>query len=260
MPRKRVLRRRYKRRRARKSYGASANSGLTKSKVVTFPMTRLSNSFPERLRTRLRFVYADGVTTGVTNQTLTFKGNSCILCGPRVNNAGAFTANYPTSLAYLLGSNTGATDWNSLAPYGNCRVRSSKITVRAIANAGNNTNCCIVILPTENLTIPAITSATLGNSLLEQPNVKFKQFMLTESKALVVTNKCDTNDVYGIPEVLTKIPDFAFPYNADPANVWYWQVVIFSTSAANQTTTLNVIVDYDVEFFNVNNLSTRAPA
>jgi hypothetical protein len=228
---------------------------------------------PDRFRCLVRVVSVPSITQsagGADNNAigLVYKGNAIVQVGSAANNPpgtiGAFTANYPTATDYLLGSDgtTGA----ATGIYQNYVVHGSEIEVRASRNDSSHNALNMSIRPypvggRDGGPQYAMNSTTFA----EQPYAVRSQIpSQTLSAPIVLRSRITSKDILGAGPVLALQQGTGQVGSQanDPATTWMWEV---RTNNADSTTTafnaqLQVVITYDVTFFNRNGLNSTAPS
>lgn len=232
--------------------------------VVTFPK-RMHHVFPDKLKCTLRFRQVSASVSGIAYEVATYKGNALMACGPSTNNTSgspiSFASNVPSNLEYLLSSGS-STSYSTAAPYFYYRVTKSTCKAQFTPTSGNNLQVALVVMPTVNLYQPLPTTATIIDTLLEQPRVKAKLSSQTQTAGpLIVTNTAYTHDVFGISKVLVEESAYWGNVASQPGEPWYWNVTVCDALAANNIQGyLSVWIDYECEFFVLNNTTSVVPA
>jgi len=224
----------------------------------------LEGPFPPKLRTRLRMqsqgTYDANSAAGDGNAFgLTFKGNSPLSCGASSNyplgTAGAFSGNVPAGIAMLLGSDPAG---GATAPYGNFLVHGSSIEIELVPTAAS-VPISVIICPQD--TGPASTMTT--QTLAENPYA-VRMVLPTSFTATIpcLRNSITTERLLGVPAITTANgPRYTGTYNADPAYLWYWTIQLNNITAATTRITMafRVTITYDIEFYDLNTLSSVTP-
>jgi hypothetical protein len=221
---------------------------------------------PERFRTKLR-------VQGITNLTpssaatdsnaieLLFQGNGLVACGPATNyplgtqTAAALT--YPSGLRYLLGSDGAAGAPTGL--YANYLVHSSAIEVELVPLTSTKP-LQVVLWPADQTAVNTMPTVQCA----EQPFAVRGSLPPTITAAVpVFRNAIQTKQILGLASLGTENISYTGVYNSNPAggSAWFW--LLRMNNLDGSTSTYNVIVrfsiTYDVEFFDLNSLSTSAP-
>lgn len=180
---------------------------------------------------RTILTYSDMVAImpgGVVGQ-YTFRGNSCF--DPDYT-SGGHQPQYYDQLATL---------------YTRYRVYGSRITVSAI-NEQVGSALQVTIIPSSEIT--TFTSSTYP---LEHPYAKpLKLLGVGGLMSAQASCAISTSKILGLRprEVLDQ--DYSALTSATPSSVWYWQIVAQDLSAENIQTSMQVLITYDVEFYDRN--------
>lgn len=252
-PRPRNRRRVNRRNASRSGVGGLAGASVTNS---TFNSQIGPNirAFPDVLHTQMRMTTR--LSTSSTGVAHTFKGNSLYQVGPQVDWGGAFGANYPSDLTFLL-STPFATGSN--APYSRYRVFASSILVRVVQNS--NVAADVVVWPS---TAPSFLGMAVTN-IMEQDYAKTKQLPAGTSAAPLVLHSRQTSMSefgYHSREVLRGDDStIGSVSTTTPTRTWFWNVFI---GPSDGLSTLGAYIDYtiiyDVEFFSRNQGNTAGPS
>lgn len=183
----------------------------------------------DSVRTILTYSDVIAISPGGVIGQYTFRGNSCF--DPDYTASG-HQPQYYDQLATL---------------YTRYRVYGSKITVSAI-NEQVASALQVTIVPSSE-----ITTFTTSTYPLEHPYAKPLKLLgvggLMPSR---LKHSMTTSKILGLRprEILDQ--DYSALTSATPSSVWYWQVVAQDLSAENVMTSMQVIISYDVEFYDRN--------
>lgn len=245
--------------------------------TVTVKRFQLSQIYPDIMRTKMK-ASIDRVgahTVGGASQVLSFYGNQITSpgVGPQFNFTGSFATNYPSGCFQLIGSQTptgGTTIGGTFVPngvYSRYRVLSSSISVHFVpADASGvvgDAGFEVYILPN---TLPASAKAIPGmltnEQLREQPYVKylFAPASIT-GKALALRHHMTTAKMFGLRyKSLLEAQEYAGTSLSGVTNTWVWDVYINSpTSLGTNDYVLYTDIEYDIEFFDRNNITSTGP-
>lgn len=183
----------------------------------------------DSFRTTLTYSDIVAISPGAHIGQYTFRGNSCF--DPDYTSTG-HQPQYFDQMSVL---------------YTRYRVYGSRISITA-ANEQVGSALQITVIPSSDIT--AFTTSTYP---LEHPYAKPMQLLgvggLMTKK---VTHKMTTQKILGLRarEVLDQ--DYSASTGATPSSVWYWQIVAQDLSSENVMTSMQVVITYDVEFYDRN--------
>ena len=183
----------------------------------------------DSFRTTLTYSDIIAITPGAHIGQYTFRGNSCF--DPDYTSTG-HQPQYFDQMSVL---------------YTRYRVYGSRISITA-ANEQVGSALQITVIPSSEIT--AFTTSTYP---LEHPYAKPMQLLgvggLITKK---VTHKMTTQKILGLRarEILDQ--DYSASTGATPSSVWYWQIVAQDLSSENVMTSMQVVITYDVEFYDRN--------
>jgi hypothetical protein len=259
---------------AKKKAPAKKKSSAT---TVTVKRFQLSQIYPDIMRTKMK-ASIDRVgthTVGGATTVFSYYGNQITApgVGPQVNFTGSFATNYPTGAFQLIGSQTptgGTTIGAVFVPngvYSRYRVLSSSITIHFTPadtlGVVGDTGYEIYVLPN---TLPASAKAIPGmltnEQLREQPYVKylFTPASIT-AKVPVIRHHMTTAKMFGLRyKSLLEAQEYTGASLSGVTNSWVWDVYV-STIATAGTNDYFIAVDieYDIEFFDRNNITSTGP-
>lgn len=198
-----------------------------------------------------------GPTENSAFQSYTFKGNSPLISGPQFNWAGAFSTNYPSGLAYVLGQNQAG---GSTAPYGNFFCVAGSIQFILNTMSDNTFPIVCLVWPSKN---PSFLTMSL-TQLQEQPYVKRVILPCLQSTAQrsTISHSITTQQVMGLKYVASlERPDYCGNYVTDPTTLWYWHIVVGSEDNSTSSKWCSEVrLNHRLELFGVNDYSTTAPS
>jgi len=197
--------------------------------------------------------------TGVASYSETYKANGVGTgVGPRQAYAGAYAANFPSALKYLMSSN--AIPGN--APYYQARIIESRIRVDVIpdqyVNSANSQPFTIGLLPTANLSLAGLSASNIN----EQPLAKFCTVgPTTAGKITTLRHAIRTGTLFGQRDDQVRTnDDYLFTYNSDPVNLAFWQIYVRSFNGSDFfSTKFSVTIEHHFEFVVRLNLTTVTP-
>jgi hypothetical protein len=179
---------------------------------------------PQKLRAVLRYTdsYTHTHTSGAV-QTWLFRGNS------------VFDPDYTYGGHQPVGFDEYA------AFYQHYIVRRSRIVVYASSLTASVPQICIVRPVTE------IVAATGYKEQVEATMSSYKVVPTTSIPIQTVENEASTAKLFEAQ--LSSDQDFGALVSADPAKVWFWQIVTQPANGASTATlALTAVIEYDVEF------------
>lgn len=226
---------------------------------MSFPR-RLHHVFPDRLRVVFTTKVTSNLITAVRSVVYGYNANSAYAVGPTVNNGGSFANNCPAGLSYLLSSNSNAA-FSSAAPYFYGRIDRSECVATWSARQANNQQIALVVLPTDNLNQPLPTTATIFQTLLEQPRGKSKIGAVNNTaKPLTVRHVFDTHSIFGLNPMMTQGVEYWFSAGTYPQNPWYWNVTVGDPTQGDPIEgVLEMTIVQHCELFSLNNFSSVPP-
>ena len=130
------------------------------------------------------------------------------------------------------------------APYERYRVYASSITVQAV-NEQVGSALMLTVIPASE-----ITTFTTSVYPLEIPYARGARLIgVGGIFTAKVQHHMSTSKILGLRprEILDQ--DYSALKGANPSSIWYWQLVVQNLSAENILTSLQVIITYDVEFY-----------
>lgn len=208
--------------RNKKSTGKKKNSSM---RIAYTPnLTRLG--IPDAVRTELTYSDVIAINPASAIGQYTFRGNS--IFDPDYTSTG-HQPMYRDQLAAL---------------YSRYRVYKSTIQVSAV-NEQIATALQVTVIPASDIT--TFTSALYP---LEFPYAKGARLLgVGGIMTTVIRHSMSTQLLLGLRprEVLDQ--DYSALVGANPSSEWYWQIVAQDLSAENVQTSLQVIIRYDVEFY-----------
>jgi hypothetical protein len=198
--------------------------------------------------------------SGAASLSYTFKMNGIYLNGPQSNFAGAYSANVPSGMAYLLSS---VSTPSAGAPYSQCTVIKQEYTIRVLTNQGaGSVNVVPFMVSSTFSTTGDYTSATISQ-LREQPFTTWNDVpSQTTTGPVVVRNSAFCNKVLGVSEaVYASDEDYWAPALADPTKLAFAHVFM---RALDGVSNLYFFIDISIktlyEFHALNVFSTAPPA
>lgn len=204
--------------------------------------------------------FTSNLLTAVNSAVYCVYGNSAYNIGPNVNNTGSFANNVPACLSYLLSSNSNAA-YASAAPYFYGRIDRSELVAQFSPRTENNQQIGLVVMPTDNQNQPLPTTATIFQTLLEQPRAKVAIGSVTETmKPLTVKHDYDTHRVFAVNKLLTQGNEYWFNVGNQPQIPWFWNITVGDPTQSDPIAGfLEVTIRYHCEFFSLNNASSVVP-
>lgn len=266
MPRKRqsnLIRRRNKRARMSKFYaGRAAPAARIHRSIV------LKHSFPPTMRVKLECSQLINIGTQAAPAALpyyiSFAANALFGNGAIVNSAAA-TNIVPAGLIYLLGSpSLGGNAFANGAPYSQYRILGCNMRTKfALMPNVNFVQPNVVVASTPN-TLP-IQANGLVTNIIEQPNNKWTLVKQDHGASVTFNHNMTTSRIYALKgEVRSN--EYAGAIAAGvislPTSLWYHNYTILAASTSTLATFIAGLVvqlDYDVEFFNRNEMSSANP-
>lgn len=131
--------------------------------------------------------------------------------------------------------------------YASYRIRASRIMVEVV-NTSPNSVIQASVLPT-NL-VPDTSGADYNVAARLQPYAKSKMASSQGGPVTRIKNSMTTQRIYGNPMV--KFDDkFGAVGTANPENMWFWVIALYSLAAIPTDTPvlMNVFIDFDIEFY-----------
>lgn len=183
----------------------------------------------DSVRTSLTYSDVIAITPGGVIGQYTFRGNSCF--DPDYTSSG-HQPQYYDQLSEL---------------YTRYRVYGSRISVSAI-NEQVGSALQVTVIPSSDIT--TFTSSTYP---LEHPYAKGLRLLGVGGLMSAKTrHTMTTARILGLRprEILDQ--DYSASTGATPASVWYWQIVAQDLSSENVQTSMQVVISYDVEFYDRN--------
>lgn len=215
---------------------------------------RGSNFFPQTLGTKCHMQLNQSLNAGSAFVN-SFKGNSFYLAGPSPAYGSAFVANVPSGLYYLLSSSAAA---GAVAPYQEYRIKSSSIILTVASNQAQSS------IPVYIFVIPSTKSTLAGmaiSQLEEQPFCKRYLMPGGSSNPRVIRHSMSSSKIWGDPRYQIAESEYEGTAAANPNKVWFWHLEFRS---ANGSTNMDIYYDfkinYNVDFFNLNQLVTSVPS
>ena len=218
----------------RRRVNKSRSQGTTRRKT-TLPTKRRprplgsNQGVADSVRTTLAYSDVIAIQPGATVGQYTFRGNSC------------FDPDYTGS-----GHQPQYYDQMSLL-YTRYRVYGSRITVAAI-NEQVGAALQITVIPSSDIT--AFTTSTYP---LEHPYATPMRLLgVGGLMSGTVSTAMATARILGLRprEILDQ--DYSATTGSNPSSIWYWQIVAQDLSAENVMTSLQVTINFDVEFYDRN--------
>jgi hypothetical protein len=226
---------------------------------------------PSRLRTKFKcssnVTYLANSASGDGNAVgFLWYGNGLISLGSAVNyplgTLTAFSSNYPSGLRYLLGSDSAA--GAVYGAYGSYLVHGSSMELEIVPLSGNSKPLSCVLLTTDQIGAAGPTMTTSQCS--EQPFSTRVLVPATLSSTVPVLRGTQTTS-----RQLGLAPQMVMPgvgsvftgtYNANPNQPWFWMLQMnnIDSSTSQIQVGIRFTLIYDVELFDLNNLTTTAPA
>jgi hypothetical protein len=238
------------------SAGASASS----SSIVT---SNFHSPFPRTSS----YVFRTSGYGSITNSSaatdanaidLVFKANSPIIVGPAQNyplgTLSAFGGNYPSGLYYMLGNAGGAS-----GIYGKYQITASEIEVQVILATSTNGGPLNMVVYPSDIGNQSATTATV----MELPYALRTMIPLAGTVTPVtVRNRIKTSEFFGLRRLDHEADEYVANYNSDPVNLFYWCVRLNNADATTGTYKFiyRVTVTHHIDLFDINTLSTAAPA
>lgn len=185
-----------------------------------------TTGFPDGVRTYLTYAQIISIAPGAQSGQYTFRGNS------------VFDPDYTGGGHQPVYRDIFAT------VYSRYRVLGSKIIV-SVANEQASSALQITVVPAS--TITAFTTSTYP---IEHPHAKMMRLVgvgaiLTGRLTHVITTK----QLLGLMSNEIKDQDYSALVGAQPASEWYWQIVAQDLSVQNVACSVQVVIVYDVEFY-----------
>jgi hypothetical protein len=209
---------------------------------------RLCFGFPDSYRVNLRCGLSANFTVAApaATQYVSFKGNSVTVIGPNVN-GGGYNTNQPAGIAALYdASEAGPGD---TAPYTKYRVYGSRITTR-FTPYGTATNSIVRVVQFP-CRIDAPNIGTSAYALIsEQPNSQTwacPSYSTEEAKAHSL--KMTTDKMFGVRPDMIEDNTYSTAGTNTPESSFYWNVYLFPDGTGTIYGNLEVVIDYDVEFY-----------
>jgi len=205
---------------------------------------RASQGFPDKLRMWLR-TSDEGAINTVVNSALTYKLNGVGSgVGPQTNWAGAFSANFPSGLKYLLGSTVTT---GSSAPYFFARIIESRIKLTVVPDSTATFAFDIMLLPTFQASLNGMPKTQIR----EQKYVSYASTGLNQSgHPTILTSSMGVGRLLGktMSQQLTD-DGFLFTYSSDPTYLGFWQIFIGAMDgSSNIKFSYTVEIDHHFEF------------
>lgn len=245
--------------------GTTVPIGIAKSVYTTFPPI---------LRTKLvanvttPFALTPAGADGNAGY-LVWRGNGLTGIGPagqatQGNPLGAYAAEYPAGLNYLLSSDnlTG-----SACPYGQYVVLGSSIRLKITTGVGtSNRPMQLVLLPQDGLSVLPVVGGQYQlnvQDLREQPYAKEAMIPPTlTSRPIVMFNAISTSKLLGINILSTGDDTLNGIYNANPSSHWHWLLGMRNAdgdTAVASTIIIQATITYDILFQARNLFRSTAP-
>lgn len=183
----------------------------------------------DSVRTTLAYSDVIAIQPGATVGQYTFRGNSCF--DPDYT-SGGHQPQYYDQMSLL---------------YTRYRVYGSRMTVAAI-NEQVGAALQITVIPSSDIT--AFTTSTYP---LEHPYATPMRLLgVGGLMSGTVSTAMATARILGLRprEILDQ--DYSATTGSNPASIWYWQIVAQDLSAENVMTSLQVTINFDVEFYDRN--------
>jgi hypothetical protein len=215
--------------------------------------------FPDRLTCWLTMesLSTQTATTGISLQWKL--SDICNLMGPRSNYAGAFAANTPSGLVYLISSDLVS---GSVAPYGRCLVTDAQVEVRCLNTVTTNA------VPTQlSLQFDKIVDATSGMSITQLAEQQYAKTSIVPTTltvdAPVLSSTIHLPTFFGVDDGFYRnsAVDYGTAPGISPSLIAYASVctrTLDGTTVASLTTIVKIHVK--CEFSNRNTMSTTVPA
>lgn len=191
--------------------------------------------FSDSSRVMLRYTTTVSMNvsgSGVTGNFYNFRGNSVF--DPDQTSTGLQPSNYD--------------EWSLM--YQCYRVWGSKITVRP-STTTTGAQAMLVVCPSR--------SAYTGTTLLQAENLQTNAysrswqigFNSTQFRPEGYKNHMSTCKIYAsTPQAFMGKDSLAAVYTANPEAMWYWNIAYYNPNQdQNITTSLSIVIDYDVEFY-----------
>ncbi len=214
----------------KKGKGKNAKRVNRERYTMASSLTRLG--FPDRVRTRLTYADVIHISPASTVGQYTFRGNS--VYDPDYTSTG-HQPYYRDQLAAL---------------YSRYRVYGSSIHVAAV-NEQVATALQVTVIPSSE-----ITTFTSSVYALEYPYAKGAKLLgVGGIMTTNVSHKMTTTELLGLRGREVEDQDFSALVGAQPSSEWYWQIVFQDLSAENIASSLQVVLRYDVEFYDRSNVT-----
>jgi len=242
-----------------KKRNGNKKSFLSPANRIVGPRTVFRNGsiFPLTFRTKMTMTFESSISALATTDFM-IKGNSFYQSGPNTSwTSPSFSTNIPSGLISLLSSNVAA---GSPAPYNRYRIYHSYVR----ADHTPTTISALIpytlsIFPSSNIDYTAMALATVN----EQPftKVKFNTSANTSGKCQSLTHNQTTMRQFGLrfPSQMEDI-EYSGTITADPVSTWYWHIRFDGISATAISLYIKFFVEYDVEFFDLNSISSSSPS
>lgn len=226
-------------------------------------VTKVLGGFPDRYFCRLKAVNAETQVSLISSTTFwSFYGNSIATGVGPSKQGGAYEANVPAGVQYLLGT---ATDEPAHAPYIFCRVWGSSIKISYTPTPDGPTVVTMVVFPAliAAKDISPSGSTTGFNVTGEQAYSKIRQGPGAQtSKPMIIKSFMSTRKIFGLHKAAVEgNPNFYHFSTTNPPSPWFWNLYIYGDGSTNLSGSLNYEITYYVEFFGRSNqLSSALPS
>lgn len=149
--------------------------------------------------------------------------------------------------------------FNSVGPYNNYRIHSSKITLKIMSDGANGNSFNFVLIP-----VTANLYANLGNvstftytNMSEMPYAKVYSGSSQQiNKAQIVWNAMSTHRQYALKyRAQMEDVEYTGTVGTNPANIWHWVFASFTNAAVTNQIDITLHIEYFTEFFNRNALA-----
>lgn len=221
----------------------------------TFTLVKgLQHGFPDRYFCRQRCSMFFAVSS-VATQRVAYKANNIMNVGPNINNGG-FNANYPAGACSLYSSSESGT--GDIPPYTSYRVWGSRMSYRYTTTGTASPNVRIVSYPHR---IDAGNSGALSfQQIAEQPYAKVQQVApVLNTSCRTVSQYMSSGKMFGVPKTLVYQSAFSTAGSVAPAYSWFWNIFLYGDAVNTFSGTLEVDIDFDIEYFDKAILLSTAP-
>lgn len=221
----------------------------------SIPRTPRLQLFPERYRTQMKntFFVQQPVATSAADAVFGILGNCLHLpLAAAVSNPSTINFNQATSLSglnVLCGGTTGSA-------YQQYRIYASRIQVHILSTSGSSVSpLYITLLPNVNKPTETTINQPLENEI---QYAKSKLIPGNQTSRQTLTNAMTTSRMFGLKSKLQiEGSEYAGSNGVNPVQQWAWFVYVSNpaTSATTVPFICEVTVEYDVEFFDRNEMA-----